>query len=381
MNIRNVVIASILGMIIFTLMSCHRQTTQPTATTMTVAAAPMNHQLFYTGVIRPLRTIVIPSPVEGVVVEMPFQYGDEVTSGQRLFMLASTKFTSDYKTALTQYVKAKSDYSNAQTQLNEGKFLHSNQLISDDDFKQKQANFYAARLALMQARDALETLLNQLNIKNINLSELSIADIDAINKAMHLQKASENLRILSPANGVVLSPLKSEEENKKIHKGELVKQGDVLAVIGDMSGLAIQIKVNELTINQIKVGQKVKVTGIAFPDDELKGEIQSIDRQGEASASGLPTFTVQVVVPQISPAAQQRIHVGMSAKVEVTIDESSLITIPITAVYEHAGKFFVDVMNQKTGQQQPRVIKTGKTTAMMVAVLDGLQAGDKIVTH
>ncbi len=381
MNKKNVMLASVILIVFFGLVSCHRQETHQASQTITVASAPMNNRLFYTGIIRPLRTIVVPSPVEGVVVDMPFQYGDEVKSGQWLFMLSSTKFTSDYKSALTQYVKAKSEFANTQTQLTEGKFLHHNQLISDDDFKLKQANFYAARLALMQARDALETLLKQLNIRNINLNELSIADIDAINKAMHLQKAAENLHVLAPVSGVVLSTLKSDEDNKKLHKGELVKEGDVLAVIGDLSGIAIQVKVNELTINQIKVGQKVKVTGIAFPEYELSGEIQSVDRQGESSASGLPNFPVQVIVPHLTPAEQQYIHVGMSAKVEITIDETTHIAIPMTAVYERSGKFFVDIIDQKTGKPKPRSIKTGKTTAMMVAVLDGLHVGDKIVAH
>ncbi len=52
------------------------------------------------------------------------------------------------------------------------------------------------QLALLQAKDALEILLHQLDIKDIDLYKLTIADIDKITQALHLQMNSENLRIL-----------------------------------------------------------------------------------------------------------------------------------------------------------------------------------------
>ncbi len=60
-----------------------------------------------------------------------------------------------------------------------------------------------------------------------------------------------------------------------------------LAVIGDMSGLSVRVKVNELTVNQLHLNQKVKITGIAFPEDVLDGNINRIDKQAEASSTGL----------------------------------------------------------------------------------------------
>jgi multidrug efflux pump subunit AcrA (membrane-fusion protein) len=334
---------------------------------------------YYSGTIQPLKTYVITSPADGVIVEMPFQYGEEIKPGQLLFQISSAKFMADYKTALMAYVKAKSEFNNGQTQLNEATFLHKHELISDDEFKMKQSNFYAAQLGLLQAKDALQSLIHQLDIKDASLYNLTIADVDKITQAMHHQSGDESLRVVTPVAGVALAPNKSEDENKKVFKGDIVKQGDVLAVMGDLSGLSVRIKVNELTINQLSVGQKVKVTGIAFPDHVLNGMVDRVDRQGEASNNGLPTFSVQVIVPKLTPEQQKQIHVGMSAKIEITTDEDPHMLIPIKALREKDGVSFVQTYNEQSRKFETVAVRTGKTTVDAVEILSGLSSGDNIV--
>ncbi|HTM64224.1 MAG TPA: HlyD family efflux transporter periplasmic adaptor subunit [Gammaproteobacteria bacterium] len=345
----------------------------------TVAPTSSSNTLFYSGTIQPLRSLVLTSPVDGVVVEMPAQYGEEVESGQMVFMLSSAKFLSDYKSALMQYIKAKSDFNTSKAQLSEGEFLHKNLLISDDDFKMKQAGYYSNRLVLLQAKDALENLLQQMDIKGIDLYNLSISDVDKIDKAMHLQKKSENLRILSPAAGVLLAPAKSEDDTKKVAKGDQVKQGDVLAVIGDMGGITVRIKVNELTVNQLKDGQKIKVTGIAFPDDVLEGVISRVDRQADSSGSGIPSFVAEVSVPTLTKAQQKVIHVGMSAKVEINLNDDARMMIPATAIVEKDGATYVKKLDEKSRKIKEVLVRTGKTTPDSVAIIAGLNKGDRIV--
>src|SRR3990167_9075023 len=361
------------------LQACSREPKLDNAHFETVAARSSANTFYYSGSIQPLRSLVIPSPVDGVVVEMPMQYGEAVEPGKLVFMLSSAKFLSDYKTALMTYIKAKSDFNTSKVQLSEGEFLHKNLLISDDDFKVKQAGFYSNRLVLLQAKDALENLLKQMDIKDVDLYNLTIADIDKIDQAMHLQKKSENLRILSPAVGVLLAPAKNDDDSKKIAKGDVVKQGDVLAVIGDMTGVSVRIKVNELTVNQLKVGQKVTVTGIAFPDFVLEGTISRVDRQAEASTSGIPSFAVVVEVPKLTTPQQAAIHVGMSAKVEINLNDDAHMMIPVAAILEKNGTSYVKAYDKVSGKIREVLVRTGKSTPDAVTILAGLKAGDKIV--
>ncbi len=370
---------SIIWGLLFLLTACSGENQSKKPTTITVQATHQSNLLFYSGIIQPLTSVVIPCPVDGVVMDMPFQYGEFVEKDQLLFLLSSTKFLSDYKNALLQYIKAKSDLNTSEVQLSEAEFLHKNLLISDDDYKNRKANYYSNRLALLQSKDALENLTQKLAVKNMDFDKLTIMDFDKIIQAMHLQINAEHLRILSPVSGMVLFANKNEEESRKISKGDSIKQGDILAIIGDMHGASVRVKVNELIVNQLKPGQKVTVTGIAFPDEKLIGEIRRIDKQGEGANTGLPSFAVEVSIPKLTPAQQKIIHVGMSAKVEINLESAESIYIPIQAVFEKQHNTFVRIYNKKLKIIRDVAVKTGATNLDSVAITVGLHMGDELV--
>jgi HlyD family secretion protein len=348
---------------------------------ITVTPQALSTALFFSGAIQPLKTRVITSPAEGVVEDMSFHYGDEVKPGQLLFVISSEKFNNDYKNALMQYIKAKNEFNNARSQLAESRFLHKNQLISDDDFKSKQSNYYNAQLSLVQSQDALSLMLKQLSVPGLNLEQLNIENIDKITQAMNIQGSAQKLKIISPTSGVALIATKSNgaEEIKKIEKGDQIKQGDVLAIVGDVSGLSIHVSVNEFNINQLKIGQKVKVTGAAFPNIILQGEITGLDHQGQVATGGVPNFPIEITVPKLTPEQQAIIHIGMSAKVEVMIEEPKQITIPINAVLQKQDATFVKVKDNHSGKIKEVAVKTGETTLDAVVIESGLQAGDNII--
>lgn len=348
---------------------------------VTLISQPLSTTLFYSGIVQPLKTVVITSPADGVVQEMSFHYGDKVQAGTKLFTISSEKFQSDYKSALMQYIKSKNEFNTSHSQLMQSEFLHKNQLISDDEFKTKQSGFYNAQLALVQAKDTLSVMLKQLMVQGFKLEELNIENINKITQALNAQGDSQKLQVIAPTSGVVLLPSKSdtESETKKMGKGDQVKQGDVLAVIGDTSGLAIRVSVNEFNINQVKVGQKVKVTGAAFPDFILQGQIAGIDRQAQSNSTGMPTFPIEIIVPQLSAKEQAQIHIGMSAKVEVNIEGEPQITVPIVAVFEKKGKTFLNVKDAKSGKVREVLVKTGQTTADSVVIESSLNVGDQVV--
>lgn len=348
---------------------------------ITLTAKPFSTKLFYSGIIQPLKTVVITSPTDGVIQDMLFHFGDKVDSGKLLFTISSEKFQTDYKNALMQYIKAKNEFNTGQSQLKQSAFLHKNQLISDDEFKSKQSGFYNAQLALLQAKETLNSMLKQLTVQGLNIDELKIENIEKITEALSSQGDSQKLRVVAKTSGVALLPTKSdgEGETKKIGKGDQVKQGDVLAVIGDTSGLTIRVSVNEFNINQLKAGQKVKVTGAAFSDFVLQGEIAGIDRQAQTNSGGVPMFPIEIIVPKLSPEAQKVIHIGMSSKVEINIEGDSEITVPITAVIEKNGQAFVKAKDPKTGKIYEVSVKTKQTTPDSVVIESSLKAGDQIV--
>lgn len=361
---------------------CHHrnQSVKVKSHLITVSSQSLSNTFFYAGNLQPLNSVVVTTPTEGVIEKMSFHYGDYVKAGQVLFVMDSEKFQSDYKTALMQYIKAKNDFNSSQTQLKEGEFLHSKQLISDDDYKTKKNSFYNSQLSLLEAKDALTRLLKQLDVKGFNFYDLTIADIDKITAALHLQADSQKIQIIAPTSGIALLPTKSDNtSDKKIAKGEQVKQGDVLAVIGDGKGFSLHVSVSEFDVNQLKIGQAVKVTGAAFPDYVLQGKISGVEHQGQSNQSGIPNFSVEIIIPKLSEAEEKNIHVGMSAKAEVNVAGESAITLPIAAVFEKQGSAFVKVKNKKNNTISDVQVTTGKTSLDSIVILSHLNVGDQVV--
>ena len=146
-----------------------------------------------------------------------------------------------------------------------------------------------------------------------------------------------------------------------------------------MSGLSVTLDVNEVDINQLQSGQKATITGSAFPGITLQGYVEHIEKQASSKNSNLPTFTTHITIPQLTAEQAQVIHVGMSAKIKINLEENDVIMIPIKAVFQENGQSKVKVKNELTNQIDSIPVITGKTNLSEVSIEQGLRPGDVIV--
>lgn len=367
---------------IYLLLNHHSSSTQETSHIITVAAQPITSTLYYSGTIQPVKLATLSSTADGSIEKILFKYGEPVKEGQILFTVSSEKFHTDYKSMLMQYIKTKSDFLASQNQLNESTFLHHSHLISDNEFKSKKINFYNVRLEMLQSRASLSAMLRQFDLHGYNIYDLKIEDIDKITYLLQAEDGSQRLKITAPTSGIMYQPPKGDTtdgELKKIMRGDQIKVGDVLGVIGDTNSLIIHINVSEFNINQIKSGQKVKITSIAIPTMVLDGEVTNVNRQGESGSNGVPTFPVDISITHLSPEQRSTICVGMSVKVAINVVEDKKIIIPINAVTQRNDEFYVKVQDAKSGKTKEVAVKLGKTIMDSVIVESNLNTGEKIV--
>lgn len=335
--------------------------------------------LLFSGVVQPAHVNVLPCPADGVITDVRKTYGSEVHAGEVLFIMTSSRATSDYKLALFNFLKAKSDLNLSQTQWEEARFLHQHELISDDDFKARQAAYFASHLAYLQAKDLLDDLMRQLNRRAEDVYTLNIADIDKVDAVLHLPAQGEVISVKAPCDGILLSAHVGDEGFKKIKPGSPVKQGDALAIIGDMTGISIPIRVNEMTVNQLQPGQAVTITGLAFSGEMLQGIVHSVDKQADTTASGQPAFEVNIAVPKLTSSQQSLIRVGMNAQVDIHPRSEAQLVIPIRAVTIKQGETFVNVIDKTSRVVRAIPVKTGATTQDTVVIIAGMHAGDSLV--
>ncbi len=348
--------------------------------TYTVKKKTMTKVLYFSGAIKPLKTSSVISPIDGTIEDKYFSYGNRIKRGQKLFTLLSDKLQTDFADAISGYLKADSDYKTKVRKYKASEELWHLKFIAYDDFEQASNDKKDSFIALMQAEYKIIKISKQLGIYE-ELLKIKKITPDIIKQLLLTSK--NYIRIHAPKAGVALMPSGDSSNgggSKPIAEGSQIKVGQVLVGIGDLKGFKIDVQVNEININQIKVGQQADVTGPAFSNINLKGHVSQVDAQAQTQSGGLPQFPVTIDVPSVSAQDKQTIHVGMTAKVAIKIQKPGVITVPLKAVTEKGGASVVTVKDKKGKTREVTVIP-GITMIDSVVIKSGLNVGDVIVYH
>lgn len=327
--------------------------------------------LYYSGVLQPRDVVNIPSPAEGVVVDTYFLYGQQVKKGQRLMTLNSEALTKEYTQALQDYLSHKDKLASASNELKSSEELLRLGIIPKTRYDNNKSTYNNARIAYQRSLYTLKKLIEEAHGAAIDIDRLDIANFQAVDKA--LQVKYNDLVVTAPKDGIALIPkTDAGGDGDKIVAGSKVKTGEILMSVGDMDGISVDIHVNEVDIDKVKVGQAVEITGVAFPKLALKGKIEQVASQAQGSGSALPKFLVKVVVPTLNPVAKKIIRVGMTVKVKLLLEQKKVLLIPAQALRHHHRKDWV----QRSGKEIEVV--AGNSSPGQVEIVKGLAAGDVI---
>jgi len=347
----------------------------------TVKKQKLTRSLFFSGTVKPIRVKNVTSPIEGVVVEKLFDYGQPVKEGEPLVKLNSTSLEKEYHQALKVYLDTKEKFFIEQDKFRGEERLYELGITSDEDIRGKKSSLNNSNISYLQSLYNLDETIKKGEQITDDVTKLDIADVEAVDKALKLKY--NFLSVPAIGDGIALLPSDSgSRDSRGIEVGSQLKLGDVIAVIGDLSGLSFDVHVTEVDVGQVKPGQKVFITGVAFPKYRLEGEVKRIDSQASSSmgsGGGLPTFGVKIEIAELNPDQLRIIKMGMSAKIQLNIEQEGGIEVPIVAVHENEEDGSAYVMLMKEDKPTQTQVLTGQTEQEMVEILVGLKEGDQIV--
>ena len=142
----------------------------------------------------------------------------------------------------------------------------------------------------------------------------------------------------------------------------------------DDSCLYVKAPMDEVDAPRIKAGQTVRITLDALPGQTLPGRVRRIAPY--VSAVEKQARTVDIEVDFVDPQAAGKLLVGYSADVEIILDSRDQVLRIPTAAIQEGGK----VLRLSGERLEERRIRTGLANWEYSEVLDGLQAGDRILT-
>ena len=172
------------------------------------------------------------------------------------------------------------------------------------------------------------------------------------------------LEIKAPIDGIIV--------DRKTTPGELVSKDKEIYTISDPTDLWVIAEIKERDIGSVKVGQDATFTVLAFPGKTFHGKVVRMGNQVEPESR---TLEVRIAVNN----ADGRLKPGMFADVEITTTVLQDIIIPDTALQTDEEKQIVFVALDGN-KFQKRVVKIGLEPRGRAQVVEGLKAGEKIVT-
>jgi membrane fusion protein (multidrug efflux system) len=201
------------------------------------------------------------------------------------------------------------------------------------------------------------------------------------------------------AQKLIVAPFSGRLGIRKVEKGQYVSAGPALTSLQALDPIRVDFPMPEQSIGKLRIGQMVSLTVDAFPGQMFKGEIQSLDAR-------VAQDTRTLLVRGLLPNKERKLLPGMFANVTVHAGEPvETVTVPRTAVtYSLYGDsvYVVKPAPPQSGQAQGqaggaqaqeaqksaepaliadrRFVRTGQVREDRVAIIDGLVAGEEVVT-
>lgn len=173
------------------------------------------------------------------------------------------------------------------------------------------------------------------------------------------------LEIKAQIDGVIIE--------RKATIGELVDKAKEIYTISDPTQLWAIAEVKERDIAAVKVGQDAAFAALAYPEEKFRGKVVLIGNQVEA---GSRTVEVRISVDN----ADGRLKPGMFADVEiVTTILDNVLLIPDGAL-QTDGENQIIFVALDGNRFEKRIVKLGLEQSGRVQILDGVKAGEKVVT-
>ena len=162
----------------------------------------------------------------------------------------------------------------------------------------------------------------------------------------------------------------------RVDLGEYLTPGSPIVPLEKLDPIYADFTLPERELARIADGQAIEVRVQAYPDETFAGRIVAIDPGIQV---GSRSFRVRAELENPT----QRLRPGMFADVRVQLPQDApVVTVPDTAISYAPYGDSVFVIEDKDGQTvvTRRQIETGRTRDGRVAVLSGLEVGERVVS-
>lgn len=352
-----------------------------------LAIAPLgtlNQPRYYPGITKPITEVAIRAQTEGRLVNLLIDVGDSVRQGEVIGKLEDSLILADVNRAEAELATLQSEKIRAQLEVNQAKIelqqaeIELQQATSDAEVYRQLAQEGA--ISRMQAETAVKNQqIAQKTVfaaqETIKTQEQAVAAIEGRIAAQTATIAQQKQRLgytnlTAPFSGIVVE--------KNSEAGKLVKAGEEVVTIGDFNRVKVVVEISELEIDQIEVGQPVKVKLDAFPQQNFSGSVSRIAPIANVNTRKIP---VEITITN----NKGRISGGLLARVQFqSQQEEPKVIVPTSAIAKQEENEIIYVITDREENRATvsgRRVKIGQRNKNNAVILSGISAGETYVVR
>lgn len=300
---------------------------------------------------------------EGRVLQVLVRAGDRVASGQTLLVydsITAGQLTSEYRSALAAVDRATADAEVTRRALERADNLVEVGGVAKAERERRAAELQRAQAEVNSARAGVTNLAQKL--RRLGLSEEQLAGVPRGDDPDIVPRST----VTAPFAGVVLQVTTAS--------GESITPDRELFTVADLSRVWLQADVYQKDIAKIRVGQNAVVTVDTYPGEAFTGRISNVSDTLD------PTTRTAKVRCEVQNR-DGRLKFQMFATLELPVSAThDALMVPSRSIQDIDGVSTVFVrLNEELFQ--PRPVRVGASAGDHVEIVDGLKAGDAVVTE
>lgn len=270
--------------------------------------------------------------------------GDRIGRGVVLVRIRAAEYQDKVRQASSQAAAAEAIAEKAKLDFDRATRLYSSQSITKPDMDAARAQYDSSQ------------------------SELRAAEAGT----SEAQVALHDTAVVTPFDGDIVK--------KAVELGSFVGPGVPVFAMAKTDVVKIVVGVPDTALRSVKLGQPVEVAVDAFPTRTFQARVS---RMASAADATTRNFEVEVAIPN----HDHLLKVGMIASLQLPAAEGethpSTLQVPLSAVVQaNDGKYGVFTVSASNGAEVARLrpIEIGRVAGTDIGVVNGLAAGDEVIT-
>jgi HlyD family secretion protein len=300
-----------------------------------------------------------------------------VASGQNSLKIAENSVASSQR-----------NYDAALKSLNDDKALFAIGDISKSYLDKSESTFKDSEIALNNAKLNLESQKAAISsTSKTNNQSVSSKQIDIETQKVAIETSELTIKDLESKikkyTAAMSSSIDGVASQVNVSEGSFTPSGKPTYIVVNPDKLEVKLNINEYNAKQMKVGQKVEITGDSIPDsDKITGKVSRVSPVASKNNTNTGTtetvIEVIVAIDKITPAIKPGITVNCDI---LTVNITNILTVELDMLIpDKDGVNYVYVLSGDKLTMSKKKVEIGTTSDMKAELKSGeIKEGDLVV--